>query len=171
MKRAKSFDFNLKRDPTKIEHFIEFMGKMIRNSHAEIAPSLTTREKHWYLPIFSVYYPPKPESVRVVFDSSAKCNNQSLNDGLHKQFIRHTFARKRKLSFYNFHVKEHHRKFWRFIWHKSFDKPLIHYRTTGHFFGNTAFLAIANYGLRKAVENADHEVRDFVENHFHVDYG
>lgn len=40
-----------------------------------------------------------------------------------------------------------------------------------HVFCNTASPAVANYGVRKAVENADHEVRDYVENHFYVDDG
>lgn len=37
LKRAKSFDMGLKRDPNKQQHTLEFMQKMFDNGHAEIA--------------------------------------------------------------------------------------------------------------------------------------
>ena len=50
------------------------MGKILDNNHAEVAPPLQENEERWYLPLFGVYHPKKPEQIRGVFDSSAKFN-------------------------------------------------------------------------------------------------
>lgn len=60
------------------------MQKMIDNNHAEIAPTIERGRECWYIPIFGVYHKKKPDSVRIVFDSSARYNNQALNDVLMK---------------------------------------------------------------------------------------
>ena len=58
---------------------MEFMKKILENSHAEIAPPLSSpEEEHWYLPRFAVYHS-KKGSIRCVFDSSAQMNGISLN--------------------------------------------------------------------------------------------
>ena len=62
---------SLKKISEKCENFCQFMGEMLKNGHAEIAPSLQTGGEHWYLPIFGVYHPRKPRKIREVFDSSA----------------------------------------------------------------------------------------------------
>lgn len=79
MKRAKSFDNNLKFNASKQEHVKEFMAKMMENGHAELAQPLSVPQECWYLPMFAVYHPKKPDSVRVVFDASAVYNGNSLN--------------------------------------------------------------------------------------------
>ncbi|VDI84341.1 Hypothetical predicted protein [Mytilus galloprovincialis] len=75
--------------------------------------------------------------------------------------------------FYNFKVREDHRDFLRFLWHKQNDlsKPLTDFRMNVHVFGNRPSPAIATYGFRKTVENEDQDVRDFVNDHFYVDDG
>ena len=45
--RAENLAKGLKRDATKQEHFIEFMGTILENKHAE-APSLKEGEECWY---------------------------------------------------------------------------------------------------------------------------
>lgn len=84
LKRANSFDLSLKRDPNKQQHTLEFMQKMFNNGHAEIAFPVDEKTEHWYLPLFSIYHPKKPDSVRVVFDSAVKFHGSSLNDVLIK---------------------------------------------------------------------------------------
>ena len=84
LKRARSLDTSLQRDTLKCEHITEFMQTIIDNKHAEVALQLNPETEHWYLPIFPVYHSKKPDSVRMVFDSSAKYNGQSLNDSLLK---------------------------------------------------------------------------------------
>ena len=188
LKRAKSFDYSLSKDERKAKHVTDFMQRMIDNNHAEEAPTLKSGKEHWYLPIFGIYHPRKPDSIRLVFDSSAKFENQSLNDVLLKgpdltnkllgillNFRKETIAITCDVEqmFYNFKVREDHRDFLRFLWHKQNDlsKPLTDFRMNVHVFGNRPSPAIATYGFRKTVENEDQDVRDFVNDHFYVDDG
>lgn len=58
------------------------MDKVFERKHAEKAMPLDKDEERWYLPIFEVYHPRKPNQIRAVFDSSAKFENFPLNDVL-----------------------------------------------------------------------------------------
>ena len=69
--RANRFDASLRRDPLKRKHFLDFMQKLFDNKHVEIAPPVEMDEEVWYLPVFGVYHPRKPDQIRGVFDSSA----------------------------------------------------------------------------------------------------
>lgn len=138
--------------------------------------------------MFGVYHPKKPDSISMVFDSSAKHQGIALNDVLLKgpdasnslQGILMRF-RKEKIAitadveqmFHNFRVCEPHRDYLRFIWHhdNDMDKPLTDYRMTVHVFGNSPSPAVATYGLRKSVSEADDDVRNFVIRNFYVDDG
>ncbi|VDI33351.1 Hypothetical predicted protein [Mytilus galloprovincialis] len=80
--RANMLDASLNRNSVKREHFLTFMSKILDNNHAELAPPLHEHEECWYLPLFGVYHPKKPDQIRGVFDSSAKCNGVSLNSVL-----------------------------------------------------------------------------------------
>jgi hypothetical protein len=72
VQRAKYLDSSLRRNPKKREHMVEFMQKILANNHAEVAPPLQNNEECWYLPLFGVYHPKKPDQIRGVFDSFAK---------------------------------------------------------------------------------------------------
>lgn len=52
--------------------------------------------------------------------------------------------------FYCFKVKEKHRDYLRFLWHKDNDveKEIIEFRMCVHVFGNSPSPAVATYGLR-----------------------
>ncbi|KAK3531017.1 hypothetical protein QTP70_007861 [Hemibagrus guttatus] len=39
------------------DNYLEFMGKILQNRHAELAPPLKENEESWYLPTFGVYHP------------------------------------------------------------------------------------------------------------------
>jgi len=138
--------------------------------------------------MFAVYHPKKPESVRVVFDSSAKHNGLSLNNVLLKgpdiynsllgillRFRKEAFAITVdiKQMFHNFRVTEDHRRFLHFLWHSNNDiqKPLIDCQMAIHVLGNTPSPAVSTYGLCKTVEHSDADVKDFVDNNFYVDDG
>lgn len=62
------------------EHFVTFMDKVFKNKHAETAPPLKDGEECWYLPLLGVYHPRKSKQIMVVFDSSAKYKDVSLNE-------------------------------------------------------------------------------------------
>ncbi|XP_060078686.1 uncharacterized protein LOC132558170 [Ylistrum balloti] len=84
MKRAKSLTASLKRNPKKREHFVQFMTKILSTGHAETVAGTNGASERWYLTIFGVYHAKETDSLRVVFDSSAKCQGISLNDTLLK---------------------------------------------------------------------------------------
>ncbi|VDI49538.1 Hypothetical predicted protein [Mytilus galloprovincialis] len=152
-KRAENLGRSLKRDPKKLEDFLQFMENILKNNHAELAPPIKDGEEVWYLPIFGVYHAKKLSKIRVVFDSSAKYDGICLNDILLKgpdltnnlvsvlsKFRIGQFAAIADVEqmFFNFEVQENHRNFLRFIWFKDNDieMPLVEYRMRVHVFGN-----------------------------------
>lgn len=186
--RANLLTRGLQKDPDKKRHVVEFMGKILDNGHAEIAPPLSSpEEEHWYLPLFAVYHP-KKGSVRCVFDSSAQIQGLSLNSilltgpdlvnsllGILLRFRQFKVAVTADVEqmFYRFSVPACHRNYLRFFWHKDNDteKELTEYRMKRHVFGNSASPAVATLGLRRTVRNADEDVRQFVCRNFYVDDG
>ena len=187
LKRALYLDASLKRNPTKSKHFVEFMSKVLKSGAAEVAP-MAVSSRIWYLPIFGVYHPKKPDKIRGVFDSSAICKGMSLNGTLLSgpNLVNSLLAvllrfRQDKCAimadieqmFYSFLVKEEHRDYLRFFWYRNNNpnEALIEYRMCAHVFGNSPSPAVATYCLRKTVEDADSDVFDFVKNNFYVDDG
>ena len=75
---------SLQNNNIKREHLVTFMKGILDNDHAEVAPPLDKDEECWYLPLFGVYHPNKPNKIRGVFDSSAKQGGISINDVLLK---------------------------------------------------------------------------------------
>ena len=186
LKRAKSLHASLSKNEVKRQHFIDFMSKIFENGHAEEAPPLTKDEECWYLPVFGVYHPQKPDQIRCVFDSSAQHEGISLNRvllqgpdlinsllGILLRFRKEVVAIAADIQqmFYSFYVHSEHRNYLRFLWYKdnNLSKPLVEYRMCVHVFGNSPSPAIATYGLRKSVENSDVEVKSFVNKDFYVD--
>lgn len=168
------------------------MQRIFENNHAEIAPPLTDGEEAWYLPIFGVYHPKKPTQIRVVFDSSAKYDDVSLNDvlmtgpdlinsllGVLLRFRKDLVAVTADIQqmFYCFVVSEKHRNFLRFFWYEDNnpEKEQVEYRMRVHVFGNSPSPAVATYGLRKAAQSGEgaygSDVVSFVKRNFYVDDG
>lgn len=190
--RAKCLDASLRKNNTKKEHFIAFMQKIFDCDHAELAPIIPPDKEHWYLPLFGVYHPRKPDQIRGVFDSSAEFKGVSLNEQLLQgpDFINNLLGilirfRKENVAvvadiqsmFHSFLVDEDHRDYLRFMWHRDNDieRPLITYRMKVHVFGNRSSPSVAMYGLRRigdlAAESHGQEVKDFIVNDFYVDDG
>ncbi|XP_062592880.1 uncharacterized protein LOC134254337 [Saccostrea cucullata] len=187
-KRAHSLDVSLKKNPTKRDHMVTFMKGVIDRGAAEVPPPITEGRECWYLPLFGVYHPKKPDKIRGVLDSSVVYQGMSLNNvlltgpnltnsllGVLLRFRRDQIAVIADVEqmFYSFYVNEEHRDLLRFLWYRNNnpEDELIDYRMRVHVFGNTPSTAVATYGLRKAVVNSDKDVRDFVERNFYVDDG
>jgi len=187
-RRANILHKNLMRNPSKQQQFLTFMQRTFDNGHAEKAPQLEENEECWYLPVFGVHHPQKPNEIRCVFDSSAKHRGISLNDvlltgpdltnsllGILLRFRKEDIAIMADIEqmFYSFYVQEEHRNFLRFMWYEDNEpeKPMIEYRMCVHVFGNSPSPAVATYGLRKTVETSEADVKDFVNSDFYVDDG
>ncbi|XP_063733027.1 uncharacterized protein LOC134860115 [Eleginops maclovinus] len=130
LKRFGSLQRQFKRKPEMQQQYVEFMGKLLKNNHAEVAPELR-EEECWYLPSFAVYHPQKPDQIRVVFDSSAQQSGISLNNvlltgpdlnntllGVLMRFRKDKVAVMADIQqmFYCFLVDEKHRNYLRFLW-------------------------------------------------------
>lgn len=190
--RANRFNLSLKRDPVKQKHFIDFMQKLFNHKHVEVAPPVDEEEEVWYLPVFGVYHPRKPDQIRGVFDSSATFRGLSLNDvlmsgpdlnnsllGVLIRFRKEPVAITADIQqmFHCFYVRPDHRNYLRFFWHRNndFNEDLIEHRMRVHVFGNKPSPSVATYGLhRTALDAKDSfgpDVTDFVLKHFYVDDG
>ena len=171
-------------------HFIEFMENMLSKGHAEVAPPLKQGQECWYLPLFGVYHPKKPDKIRVVFDSSASYEGVSLNEvlltgpdlnnsllGVLMRFRKEQVAITADIEhmFHCFLVKEDHRDFLRFLWYRDNDLTcdMVDYRMRVHLFGNSPSPAVAIYGLRRAAKEAEadygSDARNLVDREFYVD--
>lgn len=139
------------------------------------------------MPTFGVYHHQKPGKIRVVFDSSAEYKGASLNDALlsgpnlNNTLIGVLLRFRREqvpvTADVEVKVREDHRHFLRFLWHKDNnpDKEIIDYWMTVHVFGNSPSPAVATYGMRKAAEQGETEhgtdAKHFVFRNFYVDDG
>lgn len=192
LSRLHSLRRTLNKNPEMKEQFVAFMERLFLNGHAEEAPPLPENAECWYLPIFGVYHPQKPGQIRVVFDSSAQECGISLNNvllsgpdlnnsllGVLLRFRKELVALTADIQqmFYGFLVREDHRDFLRFLWHKDNDltKEVMELRMRVHVFGNSPSPAVAIYGLRRAAQEGEQKYgsdsRHFVERHFYVDDG
>lgn len=190
--RLSSLRRNLTKNPQMQKQFLEFMEKLFENEHAEIAPTIDNKNECWYLPIFGVYHPQKPEQIRVVFDSSAEQFGVSLNSvlltgpdlnntllGVLIRFRKEPIAVTADIQqmFYGFLVRPDHRDYLRFLWYKDNDisKEVQEYRMRVHVFGNSPSPAVAIYCLRRAIHKGEpkygSDTKHFVERHFYVDDG
>lgn len=140
-----SVSCTLNKQPEMRQHFINFTQDIFNNGHAEPASPLKEQEKCWYLPFFGVYHPCKPDQIRVVFDSSACHHGVSLNNvlltgpnlnnsllGVLMRFRKERVAVTAdiKQMFHCFLVREDHRNFLRFLWHRNNNtkEPIMEYR-------------------------------------------
>lgn len=139
-----------------------------------------------------MFHPQKPGQIRVVFDSSAPESGISLNSvllsgpdlnnsllGVLLRFRKELIALTADIQqlFYCFLVREDHRNYLRFLWHKDNDleKEVTEYHMCVHVFGNSPSPAVATYGLWRAAQVGEQKYgsdsRRFVERHFYVDDG
>lgn len=66
----------------KRQHFFTFMEKVFQRCAAKIAHILEERQEVWYLLIFGVYHPKKPDQKHWVFDLSSLYKGTPLNSVL-----------------------------------------------------------------------------------------
>lgn len=72
----------LSRDEKYKNQYIRFMEEVIEKGDAVEVHDDGKDGEMWYIPHHSIYYPRKPDKLRVVFDCAAKYEGTSLNDHL-----------------------------------------------------------------------------------------
>ncbi len=154
-------------------HFLEFLENILSREHAEVAPPLKRGQECWYLPVFWVYHPKKPNKIHMVFDLSAPHERVSLNNllltgpdlnnslvGVLMRFRKERVAVTADIEcmFHCFVVREDHRDFFRFMWYKNNDltSEALEYRMQVHLFGNSPW--IMDYGGRPRKQSQTMEV-------------
>ncbi|XP_052770823.1 uncharacterized protein LOC128210513 [Mya arenaria] len=186
-KRAVLLKRSLAKNPEKCNHMVQFMQKIFDSDAAKkVSENEENGQERWYLPLFGVYHPKKRDKIRGVFDSSVFYKGCCLNElllsgpnltnsllGVLLRFRRDKYAFTADIEqmFYRFLVNAEHRTFLRFLWFENNnpERPLVIYQMRVHVFGNRPSPAVATYGLRKAVKNAEPDVQQFVQRDFYVD--
>ena len=146
--------------------YCSFMEEIISSGYAEIVPfDETTSKQVWYIPHHGVYHKKKPGKIRVVFDCSALCDGQSLNQqllqgpdmtnnltGVLCRFRQDRIAFMCDIQgmFHQVKVDLEHCNLLRFLW---WDNPElkgdpVEFRMTIHLFGATLSPGCANFALK-----------------------
>ena len=170
------------------------MDKVISSGYAEKVPNdnqrATDGKPVWYIPHHGVYYPKKPNKIRVLFDFSAQFQVESLNNHLSQgpdltnnltsvlcRFCCEPIALMCDIEamFYQLKVPVHHRDFHRFLWWENGDtsKEPEEYRMTVHLFG--AASSPGCFALKTAADDNEESLgnaaAEFFRRDFYVDDG
>ena len=173
LSRLERLKQRLKRDRKYQEHYEAFMKEMIDEGQAEKVPD---EEHHlsdgrvWYIPHHGVYYPQKPDKIRVIFDASAEFKGESLNRHLlqgpdltnslngvlcrfHKEPI--AFTCDVEGMFHQVYLSSDHRNLLRFLWWRdgNIDSKPTEFRMTVHLFGAMSSPGCANFALKRTADN------------------
>ena len=183
----------LKSNPKMLEHYKEFMEKLIVKDYARPTPVEElnpARGKGWYIPHFGVYHPKKQDNIRVVFDCSATYAGMGLNKellqgpdltnklvGVLNRFRWNEIAVMADIEamFFQVLVPPDQYTFLRFLWWPNGDleKDLKEYQMKVHLFGAVSSPSCSNFALRKTADDNKDDFEDDVCNilrhNFYVD--
>lgn len=191
--RQDSLRKRLMRNPELLKQYDNEIQALTINGYAELVPGkevLSVPGLTWYLPVFNVKNPRKPDKFRLVFDCAATYRGQSLNNQVKQgpDLVNKLFgvlARFRKgtvgvmadiqAMFYQVSVTPDHRNALRFLWWPNGDlgKLPVEYRMTRHLFGGVWSPCAATYALRHCAESQRNDdnahLVDSVNRDFYVD--
>ena len=191
--RSYSLKRRLKKDPELYVKYDKDVKELVAKGHAERVPADELDASlglTWYLPIFNVKHPRKPDKFRLVFDCAAVFRGESLNtqvkqgpDLTNKLFGVLNRFRTGKVGimadietmFYQVLVKPEHRNALRFLWWPDgeLDKPAQEFRMKVHLFGGIWSPCASTYALRYVadMQKCDENIKlvDAVHNSFYVD--
>ena len=191
--RLKSLKKRLLSDDKYRQDYADFMDSIISKGYATKVSdeNATASEGHvWYLPHHGVYHRQKTESLRVVFDCSARYQGESLNDhllqgpdltskltGVLIRFREEKIAVMADVEkiFYQVKVTEPDQNYLRFLWWPDSDltKEPVDHRMTVHLFGGASSPGCSNFSLKRTAD--DHEekfgtdIADTLRHNFYVD--
>ena len=169
--RTKNTLQRLSKDSDKLEQCCSTMQKYLKAGHVEPVPydQLNPQEgKAWWIPVIHVAQARKKS--RIVFDASASYGKTSLNDQLlqgpdRNNNLRGVLMRFRngpvavsadvEAMFHNFYLPKSDRDYVRFYWFEDNNpnSKLVQFRACVQIFGNKSSPAVANHGLRFAINS------------------
>ena len=179
----------LKQNEEYHRNYTKVMNTLLEKGYAESAPDHTPNGQTWYIPHHGVL---QPNKLRVVFDCSAKCRGESLNEHLltgpdltnklvgvlcRFRLERFAFMCDIKEMFHQFKVNLDDRDYLRFLWWTdgNFNQQPSEFRMKVHLFGAASSPGCANFGLRQVASDFatdfGEDVRDFIHQEFYVDDG
>ena len=189
LKRRLTSDDQFRKD------YNSFMQDIISSGYAErvLVDEASTKSKQvWYIPHHGVYHKKKPGKIRVVFDCSAVCDGQSLNQQLlqgpdltnNLTRVLCRFRQERiafmcdiQAMFHQVKVDVEHRDLLRFLWwdDPEMKRDPVEFHMTVHLFGATSSPGCVNFALKTTAdqyeESCGREAADFVRRNFYVDDG
>ena len=157
--------------------YVSFMSEIIEKGYARKVSAEEPPPKEgkvWYLPHHGVYHPKKPNSIRVVFDCSARYQGESLNDHLLQgpdlsSKLTGVFTRFRKervafmadveKMFFQVKVKKEDQNFFRFLWWPdgNLTQEPQEYCMIVHLFGAGSSPGCSNFALKRTAEDGEKE--------------
>ncbi|XP_028406789.1 uncharacterized protein LOC114529231 [Dendronephthya gigantea] len=191
--RLKGLKKRLLSDDKFRQDYTNFMNDIISKGYATEAKekNVTAREgRIWYLPHHGVYHRKKTDSLRVVFDCSARYQGESLNEHLLQGpdltskltgvLIRFREERIGVMAdvekmFYQVKVTESDRNYLRFLWWPDSDltKEPVDYCMTVHLFGGASSPGCANFALKRTADDHEKEfgadIANTLRRNFYVD--
>ena len=190
MERHLQWEKTLLKKPDQHERVTQLMARyvekgFIRPAAVDQAPSPRT----WYLPIFTVQNPMKPEKTRVVWDCAARYHGRSLNDVLVSgpdltvplvnvliRFRTGKYAVSGDIEemFHQVFVREQDRCAQRFFWRDNRDQELKVWEMCVLSFGATCSPTLAQYvkNLNASLHEEEHPraAKAIIEDHYVDDY-
>ena len=171
------------------------MQDSISSGYAKRVPDdkLSTKSKQvWYIPHHGVYQKKKQGKIRVMFDCSAVCDGQSLNQQLlqgpdltnNLTGVLCRFRQERialmcdiQAMFHQVKVDMEYHNLLRFLWWNNLELKgdPVEFRMTIHLFGATSSPGCMNFALKFTADQYEEtcasEAADFVRRNFYVDDG
>ena len=185
--RAQYLKQRFERDPKYYQHYKTFMDEIISKGYAKQSGNTSQNGRVWHLLLHEVYYPLKPEKIRVVFDCSSGYRGRSIHKellagpDLPNQIVGTLIKfRQDKVAdiqnmFFQVYVSNEHWSLLLFLWRQEGDisrQPVDHDMCL-HVFGGSSSPSCSNYApKRTAVDGADQfgkEAAETLQNNFYVD--
>ena len=187
LQRHLKFEEKLRRNPDLWARLNVLMDSYLAKNYIRPAAGEGTRGRTWYLPVFTVTNPAKPQKLRVVWDAAAKFHGVCLNDALMSgpdltsplvdillRFRAGQYAVTGDIEemFHRIVVQEQDRCAQRFFWRRSAEEPIAIYEMCVLIFGATCSPSLAQFaknGNADRNEIGDPDTVFAIKNNHYVD--
>ncbi|XP_053960590.1 uncharacterized protein LOC128864857 [Anastrepha ludens] len=190
LSRFKCLERKLSSNPELQRNMQEQIDNLVKKNYATKLPNEAINDrgdKIWYLPVFIVRNPHKPNKIRLVWDAAAKSRDVSLNNFLLKgpdmltplvnilfnfRMGRIAICGDIEEMFHRIKLRHPDADAQRFLWRTNMNDPINVYRLNVLSFGASCSQCIAHYvrNLNASVHAAQNsQVACAIKNHHYVD--